>query len=130
VSAEVVWASDYDASRALPLEVFRARPTGRRPRGRPRTLWRDNIDHLAWERHGISQEELESVAGEKESWGALPYKRKTMDGWMEVLTIVNFMPKLILLSLLFHLCTPNSDIDQDQAQDDITLQSVTARLIV
>ena len=55
----------------LPLEVFRARPTGRRPRGRPRTRWRDYISLLAWERLGIPQEELESVAGEKEAWRAL-----------------------------------------------------------
>jgi len=55
----------------LPLEVFRARPTGRRPRDRPRTRWRDYIPHLAWERFGVSQEELESVTGEKEVWGAL-----------------------------------------------------------
>jgi len=27
----------------LPGEVFRARPTGRRPRGRPRTRWRDYV---------------------------------------------------------------------------------------
>jgi len=46
---------------------------------------------LAWERLGISQEELESVAGEKEAWGAslagcqrdpAPDKRKRMDGWI------------------------------------------------
>jgi len=49
----------------LPLEVFRACPTGRRPRGRPRTRWRDYISHLAWER--LAQEELESVAGEMEA---------------------------------------------------------------
>jgi len=49
----------------LPLEVFRTDLTGRRPRGRPGTRWRDYISHLAWERLGISQEELESVAGEK-----------------------------------------------------------------
>jgi len=29
------------------------------------------ISLLAWERLGIPQEELESVAGEKEAWGAL-----------------------------------------------------------
>lgn len=36
----------------LLLEVFQARPTGRRPRGRPRTYWRDYIYiyHLTWER--------------------------------------------------------------------------------
>ncbi|KAI3364033.1 hypothetical protein L3Q82_010863 [Scortum barcoo] len=26
-------------------------PTGRRPRGRPRTRWRDYVSQLAWERH-------------------------------------------------------------------------------
>lgn len=52
----------------LPLEVFRARPTGRRPRGRPRARWRDYISLLAWERLGIPQEELECVAGERDAW--------------------------------------------------------------
>uniref|UniRef100_A0A8C2ZPF1 Reverse transcriptase domain-containing protein n=1 Tax=Cyclopterus lumpus TaxID=8103 RepID=A0A8C2ZPF1_CYCLU len=55
----------------LPLEVFRARPTGRRPRGRPRTRWRDYISRLALERLGIPQNELESVAGEREAWVGL-----------------------------------------------------------
>ncbi len=54
----------------LPLEVFRARPTGRRPQGRPRTHWRDYISHLAWERFKIPQEELKSVAGVKDVWSA------------------------------------------------------------
>ncbi len=31
----------------LPGKVFRARPTGRRPRGRPRTRWRDYVSRLA-----------------------------------------------------------------------------------
>ncbi|KAI3360442.1 hypothetical protein L3Q82_002337 [Scortum barcoo] len=35
----------------LPREVFQACPTGRRPRGRPRTRWRDYVSRLAWERH-------------------------------------------------------------------------------
>jgi len=48
----------------LPLEVFEARPTAGRPRGRPRTRWRDYISQLA----GIPQKELESVAGEREVW--------------------------------------------------------------
>jgi len=55
----------------LPLEGFRARPSGRRPRGRLRTRWRDYISRLAWERLRIPKDELESVAGEKEAWGAL-----------------------------------------------------------
>ncbi|TWW77324.1 hypothetical protein D4764_12G0007140 [Takifugu flavidus] len=39
-------------SRRLPLELFRTCPTGRRPRGRPRTRWRDYISRLAWEQLG------------------------------------------------------------------------------
>ncbi|KAK0141016.1 Thimet oligopeptidase [Merluccius polli] len=46
----------------LPGEVFRARPTGRRPRGRPRTRWRDYVSRLAWERLGIPQEELAELS--------------------------------------------------------------------
>jgi len=66
------------------LEVFRARPTGRRPRGRPRTRWRDYIALLAWERLGIPQEELESVVGEKEAWGALlSWPRISGREWMD-----------------------------------------------
>uniref|UniRef100_A0A669EDH3 Two pore segment channel 3 n=1 Tax=Oreochromis niloticus TaxID=8128 RepID=A0A669EDH3_ORENI len=42
-------------------EVFRACPTGRRPRGRPRTRWRDYISRLAWERLGVPPDELEEV---------------------------------------------------------------------
>ncbi|KAK3533908.1 hypothetical protein QTP70_034895, partial [Hemibagrus guttatus] len=42
----------------LPGEVFRACPTGKRPRGRPRTHWRDYVFRLAWERLGVPPEEL------------------------------------------------------------------------
>jgi len=55
----------------LPLEVFQARPTGRRPRVRPRTHWRDYISQLAFERLGIPQNELENVPGEREVWVSL-----------------------------------------------------------
>nr|XP_061826649.1 uncharacterized protein LOC133613269 [Nerophis lumbriciformis] len=55
----------------LPREVFRARPTGRRPRGRPRTRWEDYLSRLAWECLGIPQEELDEVAGEREVWASL-----------------------------------------------------------
>jgi hypothetical protein len=55
----------------LPGEVFRARPTGRRPRGRPRTRWRDYVSRLAWERLGVPREELDEVAGEREVWASL-----------------------------------------------------------
>ena len=55
----------------LPGEVFRACPTGRRPRGRPRTRWRDYVSQLAWERLGILPEELVEVAGERRVWASL-----------------------------------------------------------
>ncbi|TWW67412.1 hypothetical protein D4764_02G0004530 [Takifugu flavidus] len=45
-------------SGCLPLEVLRTCPTGRRPRGRPRSRWKDDIYRLAWERLEVSPEEL------------------------------------------------------------------------
>ena len=76
----------------LPGEVFRACPTGRRPRGRPRTLLRDYVSRLAWERLGVPPEELEEVAGDRDIWVFLlkllptrPDPRRSgrywMDGW-------------------------------------------------
>ncbi|KAK3517831.1 hypothetical protein QTP70_021018 [Hemibagrus guttatus] len=56
----------------LPGEVFRACPTGKRPRGRPRTCWRDYAFRLAWERLGVPPEELEEVTGEREDAASLP----------------------------------------------------------
>ncbi|KAK3529325.1 hypothetical protein QTP70_029151 [Hemibagrus guttatus] len=52
----------------LPGEVFWACPTGKRPRGRPRTRWRDYVSRLAWERLGVPPEELEEVSGERERY--------------------------------------------------------------
>ncbi|KAK3534617.1 hypothetical protein QTP86_016770, partial [Hemibagrus guttatus] len=55
----------------LPGEVFRACPTGKRPRGRPRTRRRGYVSRLAWERLGIPPEELEEVAAmriQKATW--------------------------------------------------------------
>ncbi|TWW66919.1 hypothetical protein D4764_20G0009510 [Takifugu flavidus] len=55
----------------LPLEVFRTCSTGRQPRGRPRTRWRDYISRLAWEQLGVPPEELMEVAGERAVWASL-----------------------------------------------------------
>ncbi|KAK3517257.1 hypothetical protein QTP70_001616, partial [Hemibagrus guttatus] len=52
----------------LPGEVFQACPTGKRPRGRPRTRWRDCVFRLACERLGVPPEELEEVAKERENF--------------------------------------------------------------
>lgn len=73
----------------IPLEVFRARPNGRRLWIRPTTRWRDYISYLAWEGFMVSQEELENIAVEKDIWNTLfnlltphptPDKRQKMDG--------------------------------------------------
>ena len=61
----------------LPGEVFRAHPTGRRPRGRPRTRWRDYVSRLARERLGVPPEELEEVAGDRDR-----------DGWVSLLKLL------------------------------------------
>ncbi|KAI3356639.1 hypothetical protein L3Q82_017837 [Scortum barcoo] len=67
-----------------------------RPRGRPRTRWRDYVSRLAWERLGVPPEELEEVSGVREVWASLlrllpprpgPAPDKAdedgwMDGWM------------------------------------------------
>lgn len=50
----------------LPQEVSWMHPNVRRPQGTPRTLWRDDISHLAWECPSIHQEELENISGEKD----------------------------------------------------------------
>ncbi|XP_016305013.1 uncharacterized protein LOC107660256 [Sinocyclocheilus anshuiensis] len=68
---EVAWDAFRMPPGRLPGEVFRACPTGRRPRGRPRTRWRDYVSQLAWERLGVAPEELDEVCGEREVWGNL-----------------------------------------------------------
>ena len=40
---------------SLPREVFQARPAGKRPRGRPRTRWRDYISSLTLEHLAIRE---------------------------------------------------------------------------
>ncbi|TWW54847.1 hypothetical protein D4764_0217000 [Takifugu flavidus] len=69
------WSSDIrEGLRVEPLllhierKVFWTCPTGRRPRGRPRTQWRDYISHLASERLGVPPEELKEVGGERAVW--------------------------------------------------------------
>ncbi|KAK3508365.1 hypothetical protein QTP70_022939 [Hemibagrus guttatus] len=69
----------------LPGEVFRACPTGKRPRGRPRTCWRDYVSRLAWERLGVPPEELEEVSGERKEVIKRKSKKRIVDGVYEIL---------------------------------------------
>ena len=54
--------------RHVSLEVYRACPNGRRPRGRSSTCWRDYIFNLAWEYSGITEEGVENIVGERDVW--------------------------------------------------------------
>ncbi|KAK3512519.1 hypothetical protein QTP70_015647, partial [Hemibagrus guttatus] len=73
----------------LPGEVFRACPTGKRPRGRPRTRWRDYVSRLAWECLGVPPEELEEVSGERERWGLKEYSY--IQTWLLLLPITQLV---------------------------------------
>jgi len=42
----------------LARQVLLATPTGKRPRGRPKTRWPDYIPDLAWSRHGVEPGKL------------------------------------------------------------------------
>jgi len=49
------------------LQVLLAIPTGKWPRVRPRTRWRDCISDLAWFRLGVEPAELSKIAVEREA---------------------------------------------------------------
>ena len=75
----------------LPGEVFRARPMGRRPPGRPRTRWRVYVSRLPWERLRARRKCWIKWLGRGKS--GLPCsgcctrdqtdKQWTVDGWMD-----------------------------------------------
>ncbi len=87
----------------LPGKLFWARPTGRRPRGRPRTRWRDYVSRLAWERLGVTPEELEEVSREREVWASLlryfnGNHWNFCDGfyWASILFLAGWTPKVVV----------------------------------
>ena len=43
-------------------------PIGRRPRGRPRTRWRDYVEDLSWSRLGFPAEHISFVAKDRGAW--------------------------------------------------------------
>ena len=43
-------------------------PIGRRPRGRPKTRWRDYVEGFSWSRLGIPAEHLSFVAEDRDAW--------------------------------------------------------------
>jgi len=85
--------------RRLPLEVFQARLTGRRPRGRPRRRWRDYISQLACKRLGIPQNELKVLRGRGQCgsacWVCCP--RDPTPGWEWIEKFGNQCPEYSIL---------------------------------
>ncbi|KAL7870356.1 hypothetical protein SRHO_G00078530 [Serrasalmus rhombeus] len=61
-------------------EELRARPTGTRPRGRPRTRWRDYITKLAWKRLGIPGNERKLWGQGRLGFSALSTATATLSG--------------------------------------------------
>jgi len=53
-------------------QVLLAPPAGKRPRGRPRTRWRDYISDLAWFRVGVEPAELSEISVDLEVFRDLP----------------------------------------------------------
>ena len=45
-----------------------ALPSGKRPRGRPRTCWRNYAEELAWSCRRILPVKLRLVAGDRDPW--------------------------------------------------------------
>jgi len=55
---------------AIPA-VKRSTPTGKQPRGSPRTKWREYISDLAWPRFGLEAEELSEIDVDREVFRVL-----------------------------------------------------------
>jgi exonuclease III len=52
-------------------QILSAQPSGRRPRGRPRMRWMDQIQSISCDRLGIPYQELESMAKDRETWKSM-----------------------------------------------------------
>ena len=49
-------------------QLMDALPSGKRPIGRPRTLWRNYVEDLVWSRLGILPVKLPLAAGDRDTW--------------------------------------------------------------
>ena len=69
-------------------QLIDALPSSKRPRGRPRTRWRNNVEDRAWSRLRISPAKLPLVAGDRNAWRSqlelLPLNLKRTSGKKEI----------------------------------------------
>ena len=49
-------------------QLMDALPSGKRPRGRPRTRWQNYVEDLAWSRLGIPPAKLPLIEGGWDAW--------------------------------------------------------------
>ena len=66
-SESLVLLGDFNAHVGIE-KLLCSTPIGRRPRGRPRTRWRDYVEDLSWSRLGIPAEHLSFVAENRDAW--------------------------------------------------------------
>ncbi len=101
-------ASVPDASWTPSWEVFWVRPTRRRPRGRPRTRWRDYVSRLAWERRGIPRRSRRKCLGRGKSGhlclDCCPRDRISRRRWMDrtFKFLKNKFVRFMTLTVIFH----------------------------
>jgi len=65
----------------LSKQILLATPTGKRPRGRPRIMWREYISNFSWSRLGVEPAEQSEIAENTEVFqvplGMLPRRRSS-----------------------------------------------------
>ena len=80
-------------------QVLLTTPTGKWPRGRPRTRWSDCISGLVWRRLGVEPAEISEIAVGREILrvlGLLP------SGFPEMKAVVKMDEKMAFLNVWFH----------------------------
>ena len=55
----------YEQTAKQPMDAL---PSGKRPKGRPKTRWRNYVEDLIWSRLGIPPAKLPLVAGDQKVW--------------------------------------------------------------
>ena len=87
-------------------ELMDAVPSGKRPRGQPRTRWRNYVEDLAWSRLGIPPAKLPLVAEDRDAWRcqlellpAQPQKDKQAKG--NTRNQFNVFPENLFIFFLF-----------------------------
>ena len=75
-------------------QLMNALPSGKKPRGRLRTRWRNYVEDLAWSRLGIPPAELPLAAGDRDAWRpAAPATQKGQAGKRKYTEFIQCFPQ-------------------------------------